>query len=292
MTDRPTPAPRHEASPPASAGSASARPGDRRARRLAATALVVAVVALVGWGATTVALVVATSGDGATTGATGGADPAGASGPAARSVADVAEAARPSVVTVRCAGLQGSGFAVDGGQEARATSALVTNAHVVEACTAPASGALTVTTADGVEHPAAVAAADPDLDLAVLDADVDLAPLPLGDEWRRGDVVVAVGAPGGFAGTVTSGVLSYDDDRELQSDAATSEGSSGGPLLRLEDGRVVGVTAGSYDDLEDAWYAVRVDLLCDGLLPSCPVGDAGLGGGADQDGGAGQGGAD
>lgn len=269
MTDRPTPAPRPDATPPAS------RPADRRARRLAATALAVAVVALVGWGATTVALVAATTGEGATPVATGTPDPAGASGPAARTVADVAEAARPSVVTVRCAGLQGSGFAVDGGQEARDGSALVTNAHVVEACTAPSSGALTVTTADGTEHAATVAGADADRDLAVLDADVDLAPLPLGDAWRRGDVVVAVGAPGGFEGTVTSGVLSYDDDRELQSDAATSEGSSGGPLLRLEDARVVGVTAGSYDDLEDAWYAVRVDLLCDGLLPSCPVGDAG-----------------
>jgi len=268
VTDRPTPAdPRAAPAPPA----------DRRARRLAATALVVAAVALLGWGATSVALVAATRDDvPATATATAAPEEGGGSGASsARSVADVAEAARPSVVTVRCAGLQGSGFAVDGGQEQRAAAALVTNAHVVEACTAPATGALTVTTADGTEHPATVAAADADRDLAVLDADVELAPLPLGDAWRRGDVVVAVGAPGGFAGTVTSGVLSYDDDRELQSDAATSEGSSGGPLLRLEDGRVVGVTAGSYDDLEDAWYAVRVDLLCDGLLPSCPVGDAG-----------------
>jgi len=286
VTDRPTPEPRPDAAPTTSAAAPSARlaparPEDRRARRLAGTALAVAVVALVGWGATTVALVAATTDDGAApvaTGAptaTGAPGATGASGPASPTVADVAEAARPSVVTVRCAGLQGSGFAVDGGQEARDGSALVTNAHVVEACTAPASGALTITTADGTEHAATVAGADADRDLAVLDADVDLAPLPLGDAWRRGDVVVAVGAPGGFEGTVTSGVLSYDDERELQSDAATSEGSSGGPLLRLEDGRVVGVTAGSYDDLEDAWYAVRVDLLCDGLLPSCPVGDAG-----------------
>ncbi|GAB2977430.1 S1C family serine protease [Frigoribacterium salinisoli] len=280
MTDRPTPEPRPDAAPTSPSGSGPVRPApdrsaDRRARRLAGTALAVAVVALVGWGVTTVALVAATTDDAATPVATGAPGSTGDSGPAVRSVADVAEAARPSVVTVRCAGLQGSGFAVDDGQEARDGSALVTNAHVVEACTAPASGALTVTTADGEEHPATVTGADADRDLAVLDADVDLAPLPLGDAWRRGDVVVAVGAPGGFEGTVTSGVLSYDDERELQSDAATSEGSSGGPLLRLEDGRVVGVTAGSYDDLEDAWYAVRVDLLCDGLLPSCPVGDAG-----------------
>ena len=277
MTDSPEPrAPRRPVR--------SARPvRDRRARRLATTSLVVAVVALVGWGATTVALVAATRGADATSGAdaTGdsgtadGGTGTGATGDGTTgTVADVAAATRPSVVTVRCAGLQGSGFAVDAtpaGQEARAASPLVTNAHVVAACTAPEQGALTVTTADGRELSATVVAADADRDLAVLDADVELPGLPLGSSWRRGDVVVTVGSAGGAEGTVTTGVLSWDDDRELQSDAATSEGSSGGPLLTL-DGRVVGVTAGRYDELDDAWYSVRTDLLCPGLLEGCPTG--------------------
>ena len=86
MTDRPT--------TPADRRPAPAPPADRRARRLAATALVVAAVALVGWGATSVALVAATRDDvpaTATATASAAAEAGGGSGASTpRSVADVA----------------------------------------------------------------------------------------------------------------------------------------------------------------------------------------------------------
>jgi serine protease Do len=76
--------------------------------------------------------------------------------------------------------------------------------------------------------------------------------LELGDSaaLEVGDRVLAVGAPFGFAGSVTAGIVSgkgrslrvnmYEDF--LQTDAAINPGNSGGPLIDLE-GRVVGVAS-------------------------------------------------
>jgi serine protease Do len=65
-----------------------------------------------------------------------------------------------------------------------------------------------------------------------------------------GDRVLAVGAPFGFTGTVTHGIISskgrsirmnlYEDF--LQTDAAINPGNSGGPLINLE-GKVIGITS-------------------------------------------------
>ena len=65
-----------------------------------------------------------------------------------------------------------------------------------------------------------------------------------------GDRVLAVGAPFGLAGTVTSGIISakgrnlhmnmYEDF--LQTDAAINPGNSGGPLISM-DGKVIGINS-------------------------------------------------
>jgi serine protease Do len=93
-----------------------------------------------------------------------------------------------------------------------------------------------------------------DLAVIILDANNERFPtLEFGDSdaMEIGDRVLAVGAPFGLAGSVTSGIVSakgrnglhmnmYEDF--LQTDAAINPGNSGGPLVNLE-GKVVGINA-------------------------------------------------
>ena len=100
---------------------------------------------------------------------------------------------------------------------------------------------------------------DPRTDLAILqiDAKEALPFLKLGDSdaMEMGDRVLAIGAPLGMTGTVTSGIISakgrdihmnmYEDF--LQTDAAINPGNSGGPLVNLA-GEVVGVNSAIRSD--------------------------------------------
>ena len=129
---------------------------------------------------------------------------------------------------------------------------LVTNAHVV-------AGAERGTAAfvDGDEHSFEVVGRDPLSDLAVVRAaSSDLIPAPFGDaaRLRVGQLVVAVGNPLGFAGSVTAGVVSALGrslaardggasrlvENVIQTDAALNPGNSGGALSDVQ-GRVVGI---------------------------------------------------
>jgi len=129
---------------------------------------------------------------------------------------------------------------------------LVTNAHVV-------AGAERGTAAfvDGDEHSFEVVGRDPLSDLAVVRAaSSDLIPAPFGDaaRLRVGQLVVAVGNPLGFAGSVTAGVVSALGrslaardggasrlvENVIQTDAALNPGNSGGALADVQ-GRVVGI---------------------------------------------------
>ncbi|MDQ1665176.1 MAG: hypothetical protein QOH75_1207, partial [Actinomycetota bacterium] len=129
---------------------------------------------------------------------------------------------------------------------------LLTSAHVVEG----ASGG-GVTSADGEEAPFDVVGADRLSDLAVLRTRGGFAqPATLGDADRLhvGQLVVAVGNPLGFAGSVTAGVVSALGrslparegrtvrviDDVIQTDAALNPGNSGGALADSH-ARVIGV---------------------------------------------------
>jgi S1-C subfamily serine protease len=155
----------------------------------------------------------------------------------------VAERLSPSVASLRVRRGAGSGVVItpDG--------FMVTSAHVVgRAQRAQASFT------DGRELGAEVVGTDPMSDLAVLRADGDgLTPAELGDaeRLRVGQLVVAIGNPHGFAGSVTAGVISFLGrslptaggrivDNVIQTDAALNPGNSGGALADGL-GRVVGV---------------------------------------------------
>ena len=130
---------------------------------------------------------------------------------------------------------------------------MLTSAHVV----AGEGSAGRASFVDGREVRFEVIGADPFSDLAVLRADeAGLTAAELGDaeRLRVGQLVVAIGNPNGFAGSVTAGVVSALGrslparsgsnariiDNVIQTDAALNPGNSGGALADGR-GRVVGV---------------------------------------------------
>ena len=163
--------------------------------------------------------------------------------PSSRTVArDLA----PSVANLRVFRRVRGGRRAAGGGSAFVLSPdgfLVTSAHVVEG-----SGTGGVASfVDGRELSFDVVGTDPLSDLAVLRAGArDLHPAVLGDAaaLRVGQLVVAIGNPHGFAGSVTAGVVSALGrslpvrsgaaqrvvDNVIQTDAALNPGNSGGAL--------------------------------------------------------------
>src|SRR6266545_7321734 len=163
-----------------------------------------------------------------------------------QAVMRVAERLSPSVASLRVRRGGGSGVVItpDG--------FLLTSAHVVGS-----NRRVHATFTDGRELEASVVGTDPLSDLALLRAEErDLVPAVLGDaeRLRVGQLVVAIGNPNGFAGSVTAGVVSALGrslptragsatrivENVIQTDAALNPGNSGGALSDGV-GRVVGI---------------------------------------------------
>lgn len=171
------------------------------------------------------------------------------------SIAGIVTSVLPSVVSILAEGQteggSGSGFVL------RKDGYILTNNHVVDLVAK--GGTLTVVLADGTKLPAKVLGVNTSYDLAVVKVNQDDLPaVVLGDSdrLRVGDQVIAIGAPLGLEGTVTSGIISAldrpvttGDTQEqtsyinaIQTDAAINPGNSGGPLLD-GDGHVIGINS-------------------------------------------------
>jgi serine protease Do len=173
-----------------------------------------------------------------------------------RAVTSVAERLAPSVANLRVARRVRGGRVHDGGGSAVVITPdgfTLTSAHVV----ARTEGRGRASFVDGRELEFEVVGSDPLSDLAVLRVDArDLVPAELGDaeRLRVGQLVVAIGNPHGFTGSVTAGVVSALGrslptrsganvrvvDNVIQTDAALNPGNSGGALADGQ-GRVVGI---------------------------------------------------
>ena len=175
-----------------------------------------------------------------------------------RIVVNVAERLAPSVANLRVMrrGRNGGQVPAGAGSAVALTpdGFLLTSAHVV-AGQRPRSGRASFV--DGRELSFRVIGVDHLSDLAVLRADGgDLVPAVLGEAERLkvGQLVVAIGNPNGFAGSVTAGVVSALGrslparagrtvryiDNVIQTDAALNPGNSGGALVDSH-ARVVGI---------------------------------------------------
>ncbi|MFF3944086.1 S1C family serine protease [Streptomyces sp. NPDC001902] len=174
------------------------------------------------------------------------------------SIAGIAAQVLPGVVYIHVKGDAGegtgTGFVLDG------EGHILTNNHVVESVAK--SGTISVTFNGGQVKPATIVGRDTGYDLAVIKVSgvKGLHPLTLGDSdaAQVGDPVVAIGAPYGLEGTVTSGIISatqrpitaggetnssdvsYVD--AIQTDAPINPGNSGGPLVDAK-GLVIGINS-------------------------------------------------
>ena len=233
----------------------------RKPRRGTAVLVGAAVLAAVvgggtgAWVTTSVASpsTVASSVSGSTTGTT-------ASNTTAGTVSSVAAAGLPVVVKISNSQGLGSGVIIS------SDGLILTNNHVVST-----GGPFTVTFNDGSTAKATVVGTDPTTDLAVVKAQgvSGLKAAVFGDssQVKVGDQVVAIGAPEGLQGTVTSGIVSAlnrtvsaSDNQggnpyapsskttykgAIQTDASINPGNSGGPLFNLQ-GQVIGINSSIY----------------------------------------------
>ncbi|MEX0873953.1 MAG: trypsin-like peptidase domain-containing protein [Actinomycetota bacterium] len=173
----------------------------------------------------------------------------------------------------------------------------LTSAHVVHNST---DG--TATFADGSEHAYSVVGSDPLSDLAVIRVQgADLTPATLGDAdaLRVGQLVVAVGNPLGFSGSISAGVVSALGrsfttnsgkaarvvENVIQTDAALHPGNSGGALA-TGDGSVVGINTavvgpfigqglGLAVPINETTRRIIADLMRDGRVRRAYLGIAG-----------------
>ena len=173
--------------------------------------------------------------------------------------AKAAEVVRPAVVRVMSYGRNDKGEEVEQGVGTGVVivdkGVILTNLHVVQG-----ARSLKVTFSDGSESEASVTGAQPENDLAVLQAhtipdDLIAATLRSTQDLVPGDQVVAIGFPFGIGPSTSAGVISGlgrsfrspEGEQEItnliQFDAAANPGNSGGPLVTM-DGEVVGIVTG------------------------------------------------
>ena len=214
-----------------------------------------------------------------------------------RTVAGVAETLGPSVAHLTVSRRSRRGRRMDGAGSGVAISPdgfMLSAAHVVDGT----DGRGRASFPDGRQFSFEVIGADPLSDLAVLRAEArDLVPARLGDseELRVGQLVVAIGSPNGFSGSVTAGVVSALGrslptrtstatrliENVIQTDAALNPGNSGGALA---DGlsRVIGINTavagiglGLAVPINDTTRRIISELMSEGRVRRAYIGIVG-----------------
>jgi S1-C subfamily serine protease len=145
-----------------------------------------------------------------------------------------------AVVIIQTDVASGSGFFVE------SSGLVVTNEHVVGR-----SKSVTISTRNGATVRGSIIASSPEADLAIIQT--SLSPpayllLESPENIKVGEDVLAVGAPYGLNWTVTKGIVSAvrvgpNGIQVVQTDAAINRGNSGGPLVSLASGKVLGVNS-------------------------------------------------
>ena len=140
------------------------------------------------------------------------------------------------------------GFSAGTACVVRGDGVILTGSHVIEG-----AKDIDVTTFNGKVYKATVIAKmgkNKDLALLKINPKQQLRTISFGDseQVKVGQKVLAIGNPFGFAGTLTSGIVSRIDYTKgrIQTDAAINPGCSGGPLLNSQ-GEVIGISQSIYN---------------------------------------------
>lgn len=188
--------------------------------------------------------------------------------PSPLDTAQLYAAVKPSVVLIQTDQGLGAGFVVK-------NKRLVATAYHVIA----GAKKITVISRSGIHYKATPYAWKIEADIAIIELDrefEDAEPLPLRleDPLGVGMPVVMVGHPFGdyaesyedleglLTWTITSGIVGGISERFIQTDAASSPGNSGGPILDMR-GRVIGVVSARLDGAEGLTFSVPVVRLQD-----------------------------
>lgn len=157
---------------------------------------------------------------------------------------DIIREAQTKVYTILTADSQGSGFLF------QKNGTVVTNAHVV-------AGYIDVLVRDqnGVEMNGKVIGISNQYDVALIQTDNLTGSPPLEMEMKESEIgseVIALGSPQGLENTASIGYLTgldrsfvsnFEYENVYQIDAQVSPGSSGGPLLDGNTGKVIGINS-------------------------------------------------
>lgn len=189
---------------------------------------------------------------------------------------------QPSLVWIESdgAGADGESRGLGTGVIVSGFGDILTSLHVVAD-----SPRIRVTFADGTQSNAIIANAQPEKDIAVLQAETLpelFLPATLGNAGalQVGDEAYVVGNPFGLYGSMSAGVISGFNrtfqppgtnqtiEGLIQVDAAVNPGNSGGPLLNRY-GHVVGIITGIINPTEDSFFigigfAVPIDAAAGG----------------------------
>jgi S1-C subfamily serine protease len=171
--------------------------------------------------------------------------------------AEIVARTRPAVVVIETNKGFGSGFVV------RPDGTIVTNHHVV----ANASEMAVKFASGEVYRNVYLLNSDAIEDLAFLKIEaVDLPTIPMGNSStvQVGEDVLLVGAPRGLEQTVSNGLISAirldDGVRVIQTTAAASPGSSGGPLLN-RGGEAIGVMSFKIVNGENLNFTIPINYV-------------------------------
>ena len=159
----------------------------------------------------------------------------------------------------------GSGFLID-----KANGIIITNAHV--ASYSPALNRVNFKHSNPVQSKQIYI--DTDIDLALLKIDPASIPkdaveakLHCKNDYKQGQSVVAFGHPAGKDFTITRGIISavrFESDffEAIQTDAAINRGNSGGALIDVSTGIVVGINSFGVEDNQGLNFALPSYTVC------------------------------
>ena len=159
----------------------------------------------------------------------------------------------------------GSGILID-----KTNGIIITNAHV--SSYSPSINRVNFKYSDPIQSKQIYI--DPEIDLAFLLVDPKSIPkeaieakLQCKNDYKQGQNVVAFGHPNGKDFTITRGIISairYETDffESIQTDAAINGGNSGGALIDVSSGLVVGINSFGATDAEGLNFALPSYTAC------------------------------